>query len=212
MQNAINTLNKLKSLAGVYTDTAFAEWLNVPQPTLASWKRRDSLDYALIIAKCTELGINLNWLYCGTGEPWNEKTLSPLLPADGMLDIAYYETPSANAGFGVEIDDLPVTFIKLPRGFVRKQGDYFAARVSGSSMARVIADGSIVLCRRFQGDVRNGHIVVATLGGVTYCKRYADGPPPALESDPLTGDYPPLPLAGDYAIHGIVTHALKMFP
>lgn len=59
-------INEIKSYLKIKTDTDFASFLGVKQPTVASWRKRNTIDYDLIIAKCNE--INANWLLTGKGE------------------------------------------------------------------------------------------------------------------------------------------------
>ncbi len=59
-------INKIKSYLGIKTDSDFATFLGVKQPTISSWKSRNTLDYELIIAKCND--IDANWLITGKGE------------------------------------------------------------------------------------------------------------------------------------------------
>lgn len=59
-------INKIKLHLGIKTDTEFADFLGVKQPTISAWRSRDTLDYELIIEKCKD--INANWLLTGKGE------------------------------------------------------------------------------------------------------------------------------------------------
>ncbi len=86
-------LQRVKEAYGFHTDLALAEFLGVSQPTVANWKKRDSIDLKLIITKCEEL--NQNWLLNGEG-PVFKKELS-LLNED-QLEYQYRSTYSeANA-------------------------------------------------------------------------------------------------------------------
>ena len=58
-------INKLKAYLNIKTDTKFADFLGVKQNTISSWKKRNTLDYELIISKCDT--INANWLFTGEG-------------------------------------------------------------------------------------------------------------------------------------------------
>lgn len=63
-QNAINLiLLKLKSVFGAKTDTQLAEYLGIKQNTVSTWKTRGSLDYPIVIAKCDNKNVDLNWLF-----------------------------------------------------------------------------------------------------------------------------------------------------
>lgn len=58
-------LERLKIALGIKTDTELAQYLGMPQPTLANQKRRGGIDYELIFSKAN--GINLHWLLTGEG-------------------------------------------------------------------------------------------------------------------------------------------------
>lgn len=59
-------IKKIKSYLNIKTDSDFADFLGVKQPTISSWKARNTLDYELIITKCND--IDANWLLTGKGE------------------------------------------------------------------------------------------------------------------------------------------------
>ena len=69
-------INLIKLHLGIKTDSEFAEFLGVKQPAISNWRRRNTIDYELIITKCND--INANWLLTGKGEmldhPHNEAT------------------------------------------------------------------------------------------------------------------------------------------
>lgn len=48
-------LNKLKKHFNFKNDFEFAKYLGIEQNTLSSWKKRDTLNYDTIIAKCTDV-------------------------------------------------------------------------------------------------------------------------------------------------------------
>ncbi len=62
-QNAIFILNRLKNSLSIDSDIKLAAYLGVKANTISSWKSRDSLDYQLIIAKCEENNIDLNFIF-----------------------------------------------------------------------------------------------------------------------------------------------------
>lgn len=64
-QNAINILSRIKQAYNMKTDTELALFLGVSQNTISTWKKRDSIDYKLIISKCDK--INLDWILTGDG-------------------------------------------------------------------------------------------------------------------------------------------------
>ena len=65
---AKTVLERVKQSRSLKTDTQLAEYLDVGTSTVATWKRRDSLDFRLIVSKCKDL--DLNWLFLGEAKSW----------------------------------------------------------------------------------------------------------------------------------------------
>ncbi|CAA0211327.1 helix-turn-helix domain-containing protein [Tenacibaculum maritimum] len=63
--NKAQIINEIKSYLKIGTDTEFANFLGVKQPTISTWRKRNTIDYDLIIAKCNK--IDANWLLTGKG-------------------------------------------------------------------------------------------------------------------------------------------------
>lgn len=62
-QNAIFILERFKALLDIDSDIHLATYLNVKPNTISSWRKRNSLDYSLIIAKCEEKKLDLNYVF-----------------------------------------------------------------------------------------------------------------------------------------------------
>lgn len=60
-------LRRLKKSLSIQTDNDLAEYLNVTSSGLSAWKRRGSIDIALIIERVNN--ISIDWLLYGVGEP-----------------------------------------------------------------------------------------------------------------------------------------------
>lgn len=58
-------INEIKLYLNIKTDSEFADFLGVKQPTISTWRKRNTIDYELIIAKCNK--INGHWLLTGQG-------------------------------------------------------------------------------------------------------------------------------------------------
>ena len=63
--NKNQIINNLKVHLNLQTDTKLAEYLGVKQPTISTWRSRNTLDYELIISKCNK--ISAHWLLTGRG-------------------------------------------------------------------------------------------------------------------------------------------------
>ena len=59
-------INEIKLYLGIKTDSEFADFLGIKQPTISTWRKRNTIDYKLIITKCNN--IDANWLLTGQGE------------------------------------------------------------------------------------------------------------------------------------------------
>lgn len=59
-------ISRIKSYLNIKTDSDLAHFLGIKQPTISSWRSRNTLDYDLIITKCNK--IDANWLITGKGE------------------------------------------------------------------------------------------------------------------------------------------------
>lgn len=58
-------INEIKLHLGIKTDVELADYLGVSQPTISLWRKRNTLDYDLIISKCNN--INGHFLITGKG-------------------------------------------------------------------------------------------------------------------------------------------------
>lgn len=65
MQKVEIIIEWLKSEADFKTDTQLAEFLGVTQQTISSWRRRETIDYKLVIDKFPAADLNL--LFRGEG-------------------------------------------------------------------------------------------------------------------------------------------------
>jgi hypothetical protein len=61
-------LQRLKIAFEIDKDGDLADFLGVAQSTVSSWKKRDTLDYNIVFAKCKD--VNLNWLFFERGPIW----------------------------------------------------------------------------------------------------------------------------------------------
>lgn len=69
--NANELITRLKIFYQLDSDAALCKMLGIKPPTLSSWKKRNSLDFALIFARCKDLDLNA-WVH-GPGKSETEK-------------------------------------------------------------------------------------------------------------------------------------------
>jgi SOS-response transcriptional repressor LexA len=86
--------------------------------------------------------------------PLKPATLEPYVNAVPLYDLA-----AAAGDFSRQQQAKPTDWVRVPEGMRIDEG-YFACRVLGESMNRVIPNGSTCLFRRDPGGTRNGKIVL----------------------------------------------------
>lgn len=79
-QNALFVLLRLKELSNLKHDLQLAQLLDIRPTTLSTWKKRDSLDYKLIVDFCVRMGYDLNYVFLGkTSDATQIEPLAQLL-------------------------------------------------------------------------------------------------------------------------------------
>ncbi|MFV0141052.1 helix-turn-helix domain-containing protein [Empedobacter falsenii] len=58
-------IDEIKKHLGFTKDSELADFLGIGQSTISNWRRRNTLDYELILSKCEDL--DANWLFRGVG-------------------------------------------------------------------------------------------------------------------------------------------------
>jgi hypothetical protein len=56
-------VERLKEYYGIQEDTELAEYLGMQRQKVYNWKRRNTVDLKVILAKCRD--VDLNWLFRG---------------------------------------------------------------------------------------------------------------------------------------------------
>lgn len=64
-QNATFILKRVKDLVNVKRDFHLAGLLNIAPTTLSNWKKRNSIDYKLLIEFCVARGFDLDFVLAG---------------------------------------------------------------------------------------------------------------------------------------------------
>ena len=136
-QNAILVLNKLKKSLKITSDKQLSEFLNVKPNTISTWKKRDSLDYSIIISICELYEIDLNDIFYDSGNHVSEN------------ESYYSETPliSKEVQFQYCIDSSGI-LDNLPKynfPFIRSENTR-VFQVLSNNMFPVIEENSFVIC------------------------------------------------------------------
>lgn len=142
------------------TQTEFAEKLKVTPTTISQWLSGTRVPSAEKLAEVSKL--------IGTS--------GKIIPILGQVGAGYPMWAEENILGYEEIGNL--------------QGEYFALKIHGDSMAPRMQDGDIVICKR-QDTAEDGDIVIAIGSGEALCKRlrlYKDG----IELCSINPEYRPL--------------------
>ncbi|WP_305156630.1 helix-turn-helix domain-containing protein [uncultured Muribaculum sp.] len=67
MTNKTIILDRVKKYFSLDTNKDLADFLGVSKQTISNWYNRNTLDYEIVISKCTQIDfrIDLKWLLCG---------------------------------------------------------------------------------------------------------------------------------------------------
>ncbi|MFS7118451.1 helix-turn-helix domain-containing protein [Escherichia coli] len=85
-------LLRLMSLFQVENDSELARALNVNRQTLASWRKRDSVPYAICISIAEEKGVSLDWLLTGRKHGLSKDVeVRPTQPQFSQADLTMLE-------------------------------------------------------------------------------------------------------------------------
>lgn len=135
--NANLVLKNLKKALKTATDIQLSEFLNIKPNTISTWKKRNSLDYATIIAICELHEIDLNEIFLNKPAQKHGKDYSS-------------ETPLINReqNFQYCVGDRDGLLGNVPRfnfPFVRGE-DTRAFQVTSNNMYPLIEENSFVVC------------------------------------------------------------------
>ncbi|MBC9794831.1 helix-turn-helix domain-containing protein [Sinomicrobium weinanense] len=128
-------LKKLKNHLGIQTNIELSRVLDVKPNTISTWKRRNSLDYELIISICNMLDIDLNALF-STAYTRNRSVQSILaVPIEAQYQyVSNYHKEEF-------LDKMPKC--SLPFSF--SSPDTRAFQMAGISMSPTLKEGAYVI-------------------------------------------------------------------
>lgn len=143
-------INQIKLHLGIKTDSEFAEFLGVKQPTVSTWRKRNTIDYDLIITKCND--IDANWLLTGEGKMLKSDNNTPAVAEPQILSGIPMLPFDAFAGIGTDVEGVNLDTIEeryvVPLFDGMKMD--FMISVRGSSMYPKYNSGDVVACRMVQ--------------------------------------------------------------
>ena len=136
-QNAILVLNKLKEKLKITSDKQLSEFLNVKPNTISTWKKRNSLDFDVIISICELYEIDLNEIFYDSDKPRVDiecnPSQTPLICRESQFQ---YCIDSSTI-----MENLP----KFHFPFIRSESSR-AFQVLSNNMYPIIDENSFVIC------------------------------------------------------------------
>jgi hypothetical protein len=136
-QNAILVLNKLKKALKVNSDKQLSEILNVKPNTISTWKKRNSLDYNVIISICELYEISLNEIFYNSSSHIADNQCNSSETPLISREVQFQYCIDSNA----IIDNLP----KFNFPFVRSEHSR-VFQVLSNNMYPIIEENSFVIC------------------------------------------------------------------
>lgn len=174
-------LTDVREAAGYRSRKALADDLKMNAETLGGYERGDTVpDYAFLSLYREKFGINLNWLITGEGDMFFATSPSKSSIPAWLNDIDFSILPfydiEASAGPGrVPAHELLSGVVAFDRNLLRALGATpdrcEVIWAQGDSMQPTIPDGSLLVVDPTQTDVRNGHIMVISVGDDLLVKR-----------------------------------------
>lgn len=157
-------LKKLKNYLQVRTNIELADLLGIKPNTISTWKKRNSMDYELIVSVCEKYGINLNDIF------YDNNTVFEV------------ENTDQNTGISVITRDLQYQYVNhldessflenIPRyNFPFINGNNMRAfQVTGNMMYPTLEDNAIVIGQRLNSpnEIRDNknYVIVSQLRGI----------------------------------------------
>lgn len=190
MRSVDGILNKIKQLTGAKTDTELAGLFNVRPQTVATWRKRHSIPYALIVEYCENENINLSWLL-------TEQTTTMYMDADGkMVSTTPAKEPEEENFVGIDVYALagaggakdlvgptPVETIVVPKEYVKPS--IVAVKVKGEGMEPTLYDGAVVGVDKEDRQIISGKVYAVWLEyeGAVIKRLYVEPDRIVLKSD-----------------------------
>lgn len=151
-QNANLILKKLKKSLKISTDIELSEILNVKPNTISTWKKRNSIDYKLIISICELYEIDLNQIFVDNFRINNNQVFSssetPLIGKEQQFQYC------------IDKEDVLENLPKYHFPFVKTEGSVLF-QVSSNNMYPLVEENSFAICEISNlNDVKENSLVV----------------------------------------------------
>lgn len=136
-QNANLILKKLKKSLKITSDIQLSEILNVKPNTVSTWKKRNTLDYKLIISICELYEIDLNYLFTDN------------VKSNSVSAFSSCETPligkEQQFQYCLEKEEVLELVPKYHFPFIKTEGSVLF-QVSSNNMFPIIEENSFAIC------------------------------------------------------------------
>lgn len=231
-------IDRLKKGLNLKTDLSLASHLGVKPNTISAWKKRNSINYELIFAKCAN--IRKDWLLTGEGEMYADKEKESPKPEKAteedrltaienelkqlkkdrltppelveQAQIPLYQH-AVSAGPPCIVSEEVEEYISVPKKIIKHPRETFAVRASGDSMKGAdIQEGDIIICDA-RGTVKTGSIVVASVDGAQTLKKIVlkQG---TVTLEPANHNHTTIAITdnSDLAILGVVIALFRIMP
>ncbi len=87
-------IKRAEEVLGLKNDSELASFLGIKPNTISGWKKRNRIDYSLLLTKMA--GVNIHWLITGEGEP----TFETKTPVGKTADAPVVNDVDKLASFG----------------------------------------------------------------------------------------------------------------
>lgn len=150
--NASLVLNKIKKALKISSDKQLSEILNIKPNTISTWKKRDTLDYRIIISICELYEIDLNEIFYDSGNHFDKNksylTDTPLICRE--IQFQYCVDSSSI------LENLP----KYNFPFIRSESSR-VFQVLSNNMFPIIDENSFVICEEIsREEIQENSLVV----------------------------------------------------
>lgn len=180
LQSAGVILDRIKHVYQLKSDKKLAEFLQVKAGTVSAWRSRKSLNYDLILQKCSK--IDLNWLFYNHSDSEQIKQQDIIIDESKYKSNGYYSIPpllklKPNGNTEENITNLTTDIkVMLPNQFIRNElnsdpGNIYYFINRGDTMLPLLKNDDIVVLNVTYNKPIEGGLYVVKIGEVFSCRR-----------------------------------------
>lgn len=205
---------------GYSVDAEIAEYIGVKAGTISGWRKRDTLNYPLILEKFGNL--NLQSILFDEFDSDNLKSstvddsaLYRLPDADEFATIPFYPSAKTSAGDGLLPVDREPLYIKLRHYYISNTlqttaHSLVAITIQGDSMAHELRPGDMIIVDQARRQIQEGRMYVVRINDELYIKKLSPRPNNRLMLLSLNRNYPPFEVSTDSPDFEIIGTAVTL--